>query len=110
GTCEHCGQTFGYWLVHCGFSDCSYAHCDKCGMTAILSSWDKHMPNLNYSRFCWLKKKRCSKRLMNTGFSKNPAFSFGAPKNDILLYTTAPIFFLPTSSHSSRFFGWTDHQ
>ena len=24
--------------------------------------------SLNYSRFCWRKKKRCSKRLMNTGF------------------------------------------
>src|SRR5437773_12380061 len=46
GTCEHCGQTFGSWLVHCGFSDCSYAHCDKCGMTAILSYWDKRMPKL----------------------------------------------------------------
>src|ERR1700745_4173597 len=51
-------------------------------------------PSLNYSRFCWQKKKRCSKRLMNTGFSKNPAFSFGAPKNDILLYTTALLFLL----------------
>src|SRR5215467_3005848 len=67
-------------------------------------------PSLNYSRFCWRKKKRCSKRLMNTGFSKNPAFSFGAPKDDILLYTTALVFLLPTSSHSSRFFWWTDHQ
>jgi hypothetical protein len=25
-------------------------------------------PSLDYSRFCWRKKKRCSKRLMNTGF------------------------------------------
>jgi NTE family protein len=24
--------------------------------------------SLDYSRFCWQKKKRCSKRLMNTGF------------------------------------------
>ena len=24
--------------------------------------------SLDYSRFCWRKKKRCSKRLMNTGF------------------------------------------
>jgi hypothetical protein len=27
-----------------------------------------YSPSLNYSRFCWQKKKRCSKRLMNTGF------------------------------------------
>src|SRR5580704_10932747 len=25
-------------------------------------------PSLDYSRFCWRKKKRCSKRWMNTGF------------------------------------------
>ena len=46
GTCEHCGESFGYWLGHCGFGDCSYAYCDKCGMTAILSYWDKRMPKL----------------------------------------------------------------
>jgi hypothetical protein len=27
-----------------------------------------HPPSLDYSRFCWRKKKRCSKRWMNTGF------------------------------------------
>jgi len=26
------------------------------------------LPSLDYSRFCWRKKKRCSKRLMDTGF------------------------------------------
>lgn len=57
---------------------------------------------------CWLKKKRCSKRPMNTGFSENPAFSFRAPSSDILLYTTALVFLLPPS-HSSGFFGWPDH-
>jgi len=31
GHCEHCTQSF-YQLYHCGFGDCSYAHCDKCGM------------------------------------------------------------------------------
>lgn len=47
GTCEHCGKSFGYWLCHCGFGDCSYAYCDKCGMTSILSLWDKRMPKLS---------------------------------------------------------------
>lgn len=39
GQCEHCGKTFGYYLIHCGFGDCSYAYCDKCGCTAVLSYW-----------------------------------------------------------------------
>jgi hypothetical protein len=30
--------------------------------------WYCSEPSLDYSRFCWRKKKRCSKRLMNTGF------------------------------------------
>ena len=47
GTCEHCGKSFGYTLLHCGFGDCSYAYCEKCGMTAILSLWDKRMPKLS---------------------------------------------------------------
>jgi len=42
GLCEHCNKTFSYQLYHCGFGDCSYAYCDKCGMTAVLSSWSKH--------------------------------------------------------------------
>lgn len=46
GTCEHCEQSFGYWLGHSGFGECSYACCDKCGMTAVLSYWDKRMPKL----------------------------------------------------------------
>ena len=33
-----------------------------------LTYWKEPSPSLNYSRFCWQKKKRCSKRLMNTGF------------------------------------------
>ena len=43
GRCETCGKTFGYYLIHCGFGDCSYAYCDKCGCTAVLSywSWDR---------------------------------------------------------------------
>jgi hypothetical protein len=44
GRCEHCNKTFRYQLYHCGFGDCSYAYCDKCGMTAILSYWSEQMP------------------------------------------------------------------
>lgn len=44
GRCEHCGQTFGYLLNHCGMGEDSYAYCDKCGMTALLSHWCKSVP------------------------------------------------------------------
>ena len=46
GSCEHCGKTFGHFLAHSGFGDCSYAYCDSCGTTAILSAWAKKMPRL----------------------------------------------------------------
>ena len=46
GHCEHCTQSFGNQLHHCGFGDCSYAHCDKCGMTAVFSSWNKQFPKM----------------------------------------------------------------
>jgi hypothetical protein len=46
GRCEHCTKSFGYELYHCGFGDCSYAYCDKCGMTAVLSYWNKQMPKM----------------------------------------------------------------
>lgn len=50
GECEHCRSTFPYYLVHCGFSDTSYAYCDSCGMTALLSYWvpaqNKRLPKL----------------------------------------------------------------
>ena len=46
GTCEHCCCQFEYWLCHCGFGECVYSYCDSCGRTAILSLWDKRMPNL----------------------------------------------------------------
>lgn len=39
GTCEHCGNGFAYYLIHAGFSDSSYAYCDTCGETALLSYW-----------------------------------------------------------------------
>jgi hypothetical protein len=44
GTCEHCNNTFGLELLHCGFGDCSYAYCDSCGKTALLSGWSKKWP------------------------------------------------------------------
>ena len=47
GIREHCRKSFGYTLLHCGFGECSYAYCDKCGMTAILSLWDKRIPRLS---------------------------------------------------------------
>ena len=37
GTCEHCGATFGYYLIHNGFNDSTYAYCDSCGGTAVLN-------------------------------------------------------------------------
>ena len=46
GICEECTQEFGYCLLHAGFAEVSYAYCDSCGKTAILSHWDKRMPKL----------------------------------------------------------------
>jgi hypothetical protein len=46
GSCEHCSKTFGYYLIHSGFNDSSYAYCDHCGMTAIRSVYGKRMPKL----------------------------------------------------------------
>lgn len=46
GICESCRRQFRYWLEHCGFGECVYAYCDTCGMTAVLSQWDKRMPEL----------------------------------------------------------------
>jgi hypothetical protein len=46
GKCEHCHGQFGYYLIHSGFNDSIYAYCDSCGKTAVLSLWDKRMPNL----------------------------------------------------------------
>jgi hypothetical protein len=44
GKCGDCGGAFDLELLHCGFGDCSYAYCDRCGKTAILSGWDKRWP------------------------------------------------------------------
>ena len=37
GVCEHCKKQFGYFLIHNGFNDSSYAYCDACGLTALFN-------------------------------------------------------------------------
>jgi hypothetical protein len=37
GKCDKCGKLFGYYLIHNGFNDSSYAYCDLCGATALLN-------------------------------------------------------------------------
>lgn len=44
GTCDQCGEKFKIEIFHNGFGDSSYAYCDTCGMTAILSGWHKQWP------------------------------------------------------------------
>jgi hypothetical protein len=44
GVCEHCMEKFGIEIFHNGFGDSSYAYCDSCGKTAILSGWSKEWP------------------------------------------------------------------
>lgn len=57
GLCEHCLQQFQYAIYHCGFGDCSYAYCDSCGRTAILSMWDKRWPTIEN---CEVQQEICS--------------------------------------------------
>jgi hypothetical protein len=45
GSCEPCAASFGIEIFHNGFGDSSYAYCDGCGMTAILSGWSNRWPN-----------------------------------------------------------------
>ena len=44
GRCEPCGENFTIEIFHNGFGDTSYAYCDTCGKTAILSGWSKRWP------------------------------------------------------------------
>jgi hypothetical protein len=44
GTCNACARPFRYSLLHSGFADSAYAYCDKCGMTAFVSAWNKAIP------------------------------------------------------------------
>ncbi len=39
GTCEECGSTFPYYMIHNGFNDSVYAYCCECGRTALLDGW-----------------------------------------------------------------------
>jgi hypothetical protein len=40
GSCEHCEAKFDYELIHNGFNESTYAYCDSCGTTALLSGWE----------------------------------------------------------------------
>ena len=46
GQCERCTKEFGYYLIHSGFNNSSYAYCSGCGMTAHLSLYGKRMPKI----------------------------------------------------------------
>jgi len=37
GNCEYCQREFNYQLWHAGFSDISYAYCNRCGAIATFS-------------------------------------------------------------------------
>jgi hypothetical protein len=39
GSCDHCGGTFSYRLIHNGFSESAYAYCNQCSFTVLLSGW-----------------------------------------------------------------------
>lgn len=41
GSCELCGKTFQYYLVHNGFNDSAYSYCDKCGCTVLLNRFSR---------------------------------------------------------------------
>ncbi len=47
GSCDHCGGTFRYRLIHDGFSDSAYAYCDHCAFTALLSGWNHAAQRVN---------------------------------------------------------------
>ena len=44
GNCSNCHEEFEYTLIHNGFNDSSYAYCDTCGTTAVLSGWYNGIP------------------------------------------------------------------
>src|SRR5438876_427857 len=41
GSCEHCGGTFRYQLIHNGFNDSTYSYCDHCSFTVLLNGWNQ---------------------------------------------------------------------
>ena len=44
GTCDSCAGQFQYQLLHNGFGDTTFAYCDSCGRTALMSAWYPHVP------------------------------------------------------------------
>jgi hypothetical protein len=44
GICETCHKHFEYSIYHCGFGDCAYAYCDRCGRCSLLSVWFQGIP------------------------------------------------------------------
>ena len=38
GSCDHCGRSFAYHLLHNGFNESCYAYCAACGMTALMDT------------------------------------------------------------------------
>ena len=44
GECDTCLQAFHYALIHNGFNDSAFAYCDQCGMTVLVSAWDRDTP------------------------------------------------------------------
>jgi hypothetical protein len=44
GTCESCGCTFSYRLIHNGFNDSAFAYCDRCGCEASLHYYYADVP------------------------------------------------------------------
>jgi len=57
GACEHCQQTFEYWLNACQRTNSCYAYCEACGAAAILSFSDPRMPSLPA---CQAREQICS--------------------------------------------------
>jgi hypothetical protein len=44
GTCDNCNATFGYYLIHNGFSDTAYAYSDSTCYTCLLGGWTGKVP------------------------------------------------------------------
>jgi len=75
GVCETCHRQFGYYLIHNGFNDSSYAYCDKCGKTCLLDHWNGNFPENGKSQFQVINKSIA--RLLNP-CSCGGAFKVGA--------------------------------
>src|SRR5271165_3999053 len=62
GKCEHCNHTFGYYMIHCGFGDCSYSYCSSCGSTSLLMywSWERSPATPKMPEGCTPQQEICS--------------------------------------------------